>query len=138
MSEKRPPNPYHRRFDPRRDDDGGENLIATDMAIPTPLTARQLNDLPRCYDADPNEPTEVKRMRVRTRPLVAQHMPAQVRAWLEVLRGPVDGPIELMSAQTTFGRGQDVDVHIKDAKVSRKHFTVLFADGEFRVRDEES
>ena len=61
------------------------------------------------------------------------------RAWLEGTAGPFAGErADLSQADTLVGRSTQCDVQIFDPKVSRRHFKIRYANGDFFLQDQES
>lgn len=67
-------------------------------------------------------------------------LPSYVVAYVDVLSGPdVTGqPHRLTMLRTVIGRGPEADLRIKDERMSRRHATIYYEGGEFRIRDEKS
>lgn len=68
-------------------------------------------------------------------------VPSYVRATLRVLQGKDAGRVyELREAVTIIGRGQDADLALDDALLSRTHATVTYHERsrEFRIADMKS
>lgn len=66
-------------------------------------------------------------------------LPAFVEASLHVMSGPdTKGPYPLAMVDTLIGRGADAQIRVQDMMMSKRHATIRYVDGEFRVRDEKS
>ncbi len=73
-------------------------------------------------------------------------MPPQVsvpvdmpRAWLEGVGGAMMGQrVRLYQTDTLVGRSSVCDVQAPDAKVSRRHFMIRYAEGSFFLQDQQS
>jgi pSer/pThr/pTyr-binding forkhead associated (FHA) protein len=63
-------------------------------------------------------------------------LPEFVRATLEVTSGATKGVrYELKKVGTTIGRGEKVDIRVRDEGVSRWHATIIYMNNEFRIAD---
>ncbi len=70
---------------------------------------------------------------------VGAALPRYVQARIEVMGGPsARDPFDVTMVRTMIGRGPAADLRIKDTNMSKRHATIFFADGEFRIRDEKS
>lgn len=87
------------------------------------------------HEARFSEDTEPRLLLSLREPLADELLPRTVVARL-VLSD--DRSYELTKVRTLIGRGASADVRVDDAKASRKHASIFFADAEFRVRDESS
>ena len=94
----------------------------------------QLKELPRSPDDTKQYPTQPKR------PATAgAALPSYIVAFIDVLSGPDKvGPHKVTTVRTVLGRGPEADLRVRDERASRKHATITYVDGEFRIRDEES
>lgn len=73
------------------------------------------------------------------RPAAAEPIPEDLRAVLRVVEGPDAGAaIEIAHAVSLIGRGRSCDLVLHDDRVSARHATLSFVQGEFRLKDEES
>lgn len=74
------------------------------------------------------------------RPLPAgAALPSFLVAYIDVLGGPDTGAVHKVTmVNTVIGRGPEADVRIKDERSSRKHATITYTEGEFRIRDQKS
>jgi pSer/pThr/pTyr-binding forkhead associated (FHA) protein len=66
-------------------------------------------------------------------------LPSFLIAYVDVIGGPDAGtthPITMV--HTLIGRGPEADIRVRDESASRRHASILYAEGEFRVRDEQS
>jgi hypothetical protein len=74
-----------------------------------------------------------------TAPSRAAAPPGMPRAWLEGVGGVMLGhTVMLTSPDTMVGRSTTCDVQVFDAKVSRRHFQIRYAQGAFFLQDQQS
>jgi hypothetical protein len=66
-------------------------------------------------------------------------LPSFLDVSLHVMSGPVaGGPFALKMVETLIGRGTDAQIRIQDMMMSKRHASIRYVDGEFRIRDEKS
>ena len=66
-------------------------------------------------------------------------LPEFLEARLEILDGQdVTRRFDLSRVKTVIGRGQGAQLRINDTKMSKKHASILYTGGEFRIHDEGS
>jgi predicted component of type VI protein secretion system len=72
-------------------------------------------------------------------PHTSAALPSFVEASLEIMSGPEPrSPFLLAMVETVIGRAPAADVRLQDMMMSKKHASLVYADGEFRIRDEKS
>ncbi len=73
------------------------------------------------------------------KPDAVEPVPSDMRAVLRVVEGPDEGETrEIRNAMTLIGRGRHCDLVLHDDRVSARHASLSFVNGEFRLKDEES
>jgi pSer/pThr/pTyr-binding forkhead associated (FHA) protein len=123
----------------------GEDDTFDDDEVPTAITLRSLLVAPPAIpaitdEADrlaESEPTALNPKASTRFDDADAALPDFLRARLEFV-GATGRTHELTMPLTVLGRSDRADVKLTDPKASRRHVTILFSAGEFRVRDEQS
>jgi hypothetical protein len=87
-----------------------------------------------------DEATEMRALLPEPDDAQAAPLPPGIIAELAVSTVGVPGTRRhrLTTTSTVIGRGDDVQLRVADTKISRRHATIEFKRGEFRIRDEKS
>jgi len=120
---------------------GGDDDQPTDVRMRSTL-AGGLTGIPSVVDETdvrPADRTDQYEALSQREPHVGAALPTFLEAHLDVVSGPdAAGPFRLTMVRTIVGRGPSADVRLHDTKMSKRHATIFYTGGEFRIRDERS
>jgi hypothetical protein len=90
--------------------------------------------------SEPDEPTAMRALMAELENASEAPLPMGIVAELVVSTPDVPGTRRhrLTTTCTVVGRGDDVQLRVADKKISRRHASIEFKAGEFRIRDEKS